>query len=311
MALKSLFRAGPSGGSIHELLRRLGVSESVAHTIQVESVGPLRILTVLLVAFIITRLVPRVTKRLVNALQLKTPLRRQSERADNRALTLAAVLTSVFKLVVWVVAVLTILGVLGINLAPFVATATVIGAAVGFGAQSLVKDFLSGMLIIVEDQYGVGDSIVVGDTTGTVEGLNLRTTSVRGLDGVVWYIPNGEIRKVGNSSDAYSQALVDILVPPGTDLTRAGELMNEEARAMAHEPAWQDVIVELPSLWGVQAIAADSVTLRLVARTTPGDHFRVARALRTRCLERLRVEEVAWTHVTWGPTGSTGAAGSA
>jgi small-conductance mechanosensitive channel len=184
--------------------------------------------------------------------------------------------------------------VLGINLAPFVATATVIGAAVGFGAQSLVRDFLSGVLILAEDQYGVGDSITVGDLTGTVESLNLRTTRIRSLDGMVWYIPNGEIRKVGNSSEGFGQAVVDVVVPPGTDLTRANQLAEDEADAMAADPEWRDVILESPVLMGVQAMDAEGVTIRVVCKTAAGDNLRTGRALRARISERLRREGVAW-----------------
>jgi small-conductance mechanosensitive channel len=283
-----------TGGAVHQLLLWLGASENDATSAQSVLVGPLRIVVIIVVAFIITRLVPRACRRLVRSLQLRTPLRRVAERADNRATTVATVLASVFRTVVWVVAFLTILGALGINLAPFVATATVIGAAVGFGAQSLVKDFLSGILIVIEDQFGVGDSITVGDTSGTVEGVSLRTTRVRSLDGMVWYIPNGEIRKVGNSSEGYNQAVVDFVVPVGTDLIGAGQVAEEEARAMAAEPDWQETILEPPVLFGVQDQTHEAVTIRIVARTKEGEHLRTARAMRARILERLRQEGVAW-----------------
>jgi small conductance mechanosensitive channel len=286
-----------SGGSIAELFRRLGASDSLAHTAQVLLIGPVRVLIVLALAFAVTRLVPRFARRVARGLQLRSPVRLPSPRADGRTATIAAVMASVFRVVVWVVALLTILGIFGINLGPFVATATVIGATVGFGAQTLVRDFLSGVLIVAEDQYGVGDSITVADTTGTVEGLNLRTTKVRSLDGVVWYIPNGDIRKVGNNSDTYNQAVVDTLVPTGTDLVTAGELIEDEARTVAAEPAWHDVLLGEPVFWGAVSQTADGVTLRLVVRTRAGQALRTGRALRERFVERLRREGVAW-----GPT---------
>jgi moderate conductance mechanosensitive channel len=290
-----LFASCPTGGgSIHELACRFGASDSLAKSAQDLLAGPLRILLVLITAFAVTRLVPRLTRRLVSSLQMRTPLRRTSLVAENRAATIASVLASVFRGIVWALAFLTILGVVRINLAPFVATATVVGAAVGFGAQSLVKDFLSGLLIVVEDQYGVGDSITVGDTSGTVEGLSLRTTRIRALDGVVWYIPNGEIRKVGNSSEGYNQAIVDVNLPAGTDVTRAIELAGDEAQAMASEPEWREVVLEPPVVWGVQEQTHDMVTIRVVARTQAGDHLRTGRAMRTRIIERLRREGVAW-----------------
>jgi small conductance mechanosensitive channel len=281
----------PSGGSIQRVFKSLGASDKLAGDAQVLLAPVLRVAIVVVVTFAITRLVPRVARRLVRSLQLRGPIK---PRASGRATTIAAVLASLFRGVVWVIAFLTILGIFGINLAPFVATATVIGAAVGFGAQSLVKDFLSGVLILAEDQYGVGDSITVGDTTGTVEGLNLRTTKVRALDGVVWFIANGEIRKVGNSSEGYNQALVDVVVPPGTDLTRAAQVIEQEAAVFASEPDFQELVIDTPTYLGVHNVAADGITLRVIAKTVPGASFQVARALRGRLVERLRTEGVAW-----------------
>ncbi|MDQ1356835.1 MAG: moderate conductance mechanosensitive channel [Acidimicrobiaceae bacterium] len=287
----------PSGGTLYQFLHDHGVSDGTAHTIQSLSVGPLRIAVVVVIAWVVTRMVPRTTRRLVRSLQLRAPARLTTVRASERAGTVGAVLGGVFRSIVWIIAFLTILGIIGINLGPFVATATVIGAAVGFGAQSLVKDFLSGILILLEDQYGVGDTITADGVTGTVEGLNLRTTRVRAGDGTVWYVANGEIRKVGNSSEGFSQAVVDIVVPPGTDLSRVEELAEDEARAFAADQEWQGKILEPPSVLGVQGVAADGVTIRVVAKTAVGDNAPVARALRARVIERLRREGVAWRGV--------------
>ena len=298
MLLSRLAAATPDSGTVHEIFRRFGASENVARTAQVVLVGPLRILITVGVAAFVARLIPRFARTLVRSLQLRTPLWRPSESAESRAATIAEVLASVGRGIVWVIAGLTVFGELGIKLAPFVAGATVIGAAVGFGAQSLVKDFLSGLLIVLEDQYAVGDSITVGDTTGTVEGLNLRTTRVRALDVVVWYLPNGEIRKVGNGSDGYSCAVVDLLVPPGTDLVRAGQVALAEAQAMAGEPEWRDVITDAPSYQGMQSVNENGAILRLLVRTLPGEHLRTARTLRARIYDRYRREGVAWVPAT-------------
>jgi small conductance mechanosensitive channel len=286
--------AAPAGGTVYQFLVDHGVASSTAHTVQALSVGPLRIAVVVVTAYLVTRLVPRATSRLVRSLQLRAPARLTSVRASERAGTVGAVLGSIFRTIVWVVAFLTILGIIGINLGPFVATATVIGAAVGFGAQSLVKDFLSGLLILIEDQYGVGDTISTNDISGTVEGLNLRTTRVRTVDGTVWYVANGEIRKVGNSSEGFSQAVVDIVVPPGTDLHRVQELAAAESAEFAAAEEWKAKVLEPPAVLGVQGVAADGVTIRVVAKTAPGDNYPVARELRGRIIERLRREEVAW-----------------
>lgn len=294
MLVSRLVAATSDTGTVHEIFLRFGASENVARTAQVILVGPLRILITISVAAFVARLIPRFSRKLVRSLQLRTPLWRPSESAQSRASTIAEVLASVGKAIVWIIAGLTILGELGIKLAPFVAGATVVGAALGFGAQSLVKDFLSGLLIVVEDQYAVGDSITVNDTTGTVEGLNLRTTRVRALDGVVWYVPNGEIRKVGNNSVGYGCAVVDLLVPPGTDLNRAGQLALEEAREMRSEPEWRDVITDEPAYQGVHRVNEYGAVLRIVARTLAGEHLRTGRALRARIYDRYRSEGVAW-----------------
>ena len=298
-------------GLIRQILIDLHVSPSTAHTMQVYLDGPLHILLVLVVAFIATRLVTRLARRLVGSLRIVSPLVRATPRGEDRIKTLAGVFASVFRVVIWIIALLTVLGELKINLAPFVATATVIGAALGFGAQTLVKDFLSGVLILAEDQYGVGDSIVIGPgtggTAGTVEGVNLRTTRVRGLDGVVWYVPNGDIRTVGNNTEGDSQAIVDVIVPHGTDLVEAGRLAEEAAKDLASDPAWAGVFVGDPSFAGVQATTRDGATLRVMAWTKPGQHFQACRQLRLRILERLRQAGIAWADA--GPSAGQPAAG--
>ena len=312
--------AGGSGavandrGVIHQLFSELGSSQSAAHTAQIYLAGPVRVIIILVVAFVLTRLVSRLAHRLIHGLRLVSPLMRSTPRGADRVRTLAGASASVFRAVIWVVAFLTILGEFHINLAPFVATATVIGAAIGFGAQSLVKDFLSGMLILAEDQYGVGDHIVIGTgstaTSGTVESVNLRVTRLRALDGGILYVPNGDIRVVGNDTETDSQAIVDVVVPPGTDLVAAGAAAEDAARVMAAEEGWADVFVGHPIFAGVQGVDSTGVTLRVLALTRPGQHFRVARELRLRVIERLRRDRLAWAPeppaIDAGPAGGTG-----
>ena len=296
--------AGGSGavandrGVIHQLFTELGSTQSAAHTAQIYLAGPVRVTIILIVAFLLTRLVSRLAHRLIHGLRLVSPLIRSTPRGADRVRTLAGASASVFRAVIWVVAFLAILGEFHINLAPFVATATVIGAAIGFGAQSLVKDFLSGVLILAEDQYGVGDHIVIGTgstaTSGTVESVNLRVTRLRALDGGILYVPNGDIRVVGNDTETDSQAIVDVVVPPGTDLIAAGAAAEDAARVMASEEGWADVFVGHPIFAGVQGVDSTGVTLRVLALTRPGQHFRVARELRLRVIERLRRDRLAW-----------------
>jgi small conductance mechanosensitive channel len=285
-------------GVVYQFLHGLGVSSDHAHTAQVYAIGPIRILLILLFAVILSRLITRVSAKLVSGLRLVSPVVRTTPRGEQRAQTLTGVLASLLRAVIWVTAILTILAQLDINLLPFVATATVIGAALGFGAQSLVKDFLSGVLIIAEDQYEVGDHIIVGTgpnaTIGMVEAVNLRITRLRSLEGVVWYVPNGDIRTVGNDTETDSQALVDIVVPPGTDLAAAGASAESAVRSLAVDPAWQGVFIGEPLYAGVEAIRADGITLRVLAWTKPSQQARAARELRMRVIERLREDGVAW-----------------
>ena len=292
-------------GVIHQLLTDVGVGSDTAHAVQVWTVGPLKVLVVLLIALVLTRIERRFSRRLVSTLRVVSPMG-PSTRGLERTQTIAGVISAIFRTVIWVIAWLTIFSQLGIRLTPFVAGATVIGAALGFGAQTLVKDFLSGLLIIAEDQYEVGDDIVVGTTSGTVEGVTLRVTRIRSIDGVVWYVPNGDIRTVGNNSESDSVALVEVVVPLGTDLTAAGRVAEEEARKMAEDLDWAACIIGEPNFAGVAAVDAVGVTMRVTVRTTPGDHIRVARNLRLRILERLRIDGLAWAPVPV-PTPTTAA----
>jgi small conductance mechanosensitive channel len=283
--------AASDRGVVYHVLLGLGVSSGTAHTVGLLVTQPLVAVLVLAVAWVLSRLERRLSVRLVESLRL-VPVSRG--RGADRARTLAGVVSAIFRIVIWVTAMLVVLGQLDVHLTAFVATATVVGAAVGFGAQTLVKDFLSGMLIIAEGQYGVGDSIEVNGLVATVEHVTLRVTRLRSLDGIVWYVPNGDIRTVGNHSEGTSQAVIDLEVPAGTDLRLAGRLAEEEGRAMAAEPEWAEELLSPPKFSGVQDESADSVTLRVLARTLAGRHFSVARELRLRVLERLVRERVAW-----------------
>jgi small conductance mechanosensitive channel len=167
-------------------------------------------------------------------------------------------------------AVFSVLGQVGLNLTPVLASATVIGAAVGFGAQSIVRDILAGLFMLLEDQFGVGDVIDVGSAKGTVEAVTLRVTRMRDVNGVVWYVPNGEIKKVGNESQNWGRAVLDIPVGIHEDTEKVTEILKHTADALAAESAWEEIILEEPSVWGVQALAGDAMVFRVVLKTAPG-----------------------------------------
>ena len=185
-----------------------------------------------------------------------------------------------------------ILSELGVNIAPIIASAGIIGIALGFGAQSLVKDFLSGIFMIFEDQYGVGDVVDVGEASGTVEAVSLRVTRLRDLNGTVWYVPNGEIVRVGNMSQNWSRAVVDVSVGYDEDLARAQRVLREVAHDLWEDEDFSSVIIEEPEVTGVEAFNPDAVTLRVLIKTAPMEQWAVARELRQRIKARFDHEGI-------------------
>ncbi len=203
-----------------------------------------------------------------------------SQRAESRSHSIAVVLTSATNVVIWTVAFMLVLGELGINLGPLIAGAGIAGIALGFGAQSLVKDCLNGLFVLIEDQYGIGDVIDLGEAIGTVEEVSLRTTVLRGLDGTVWHVPNGEVQRVGNLSMLWSVALVDVDVAYDSDLERARQVMLDTANEVCGSPEWVDDVIEEPNVLGVEVLGADGITMRMVVKTTPGAQWALQRTLR-------------------------------
>jgi len=252
----------------------------------------LGIAVVMVGALIATRLGSRAARRSVESLVARSTLPGANARSAGRAQTLGGVAASLVRVVIWSVAGLLVLDKFGINLGPLLAGASIVGVALGFGAQSLVKDFLSGFFILAEDQYGLGDVITISDTTATVEEVNLRVTRMRGADGTVWFIPNGEIRKVGNSHKEWSRAIVDVLVPLGTDVSEACAAIGRELADLRADEEWSASVLEAPEVLGVEAMGPDGTTVRVAVKTDPNERARVARELRARILARLRSDGV-------------------
>jgi small conductance mechanosensitive channel len=196
-------------------------------------------------------------------------------------------LRSVTSLVIGVLALMLVLGEVGFDLGPFIAGAGIVGVALGFGAQNLVKDFLSGIFMILEDQYGVGDVVDLGSATGTVESVGLRVTRLRDGNGTLWYARNGEVLRVGNHSQGFAQVTVDLPVPYGSDVDAAGDAMLAAANELVADDEFADVVLEEPQLLGVEHIDVDKVVLRLTVKVRPPDQWRVARTLRQRMADRL------------------------
>jgi small conductance mechanosensitive channel len=203
-------------------------------------------------------------------------------RSTQRAATMGAVLKSTSTFIIATLALLTIMGALGLPLGPLLASAGIVGVALGFGAQSLVKDFLSGIFMILEDQYGVGDVIDTGEAIGTVEDVTLRITKVRDASGIVWYIRNGEIVRIGNRSQGWSTAVVDIQVGYDESLDIVLPLIRKAASELNEAPEWTSRLLEEPVVAGVESLSGGVITIRIIAKCAPNENFPVSREIRER-----------------------------
>jgi moderate conductance mechanosensitive channel len=232
-------------------------------------VRPAKIAVILAMAFVARRVLNRLLGRLVTG---------KARRVE----TVAALFGSIASVTVWTVAVLMVLGELGLNLGPLIAGAGIVGVAVGFGAQNLVRDFLSGIFMLVEDQYGVGDVIDAGPAVGTVESIGLRSTRIRDVNGTVWHLPNGHIERVGNRSQQWARAVLDVGVSYQTDIAHATEVIRKTAQSMCEDPDYADFILSEPEVWGVEDLGADGVTIRIVLKTAPNEQLKITRELRAR-----------------------------
>jgi moderate conductance mechanosensitive channel len=210
-----------------------------------------------------------------------------SERRRQRVETLGAVLRSVVTIVVFSVAAIMVLDKVHIPIAPLLASAGVAGVALGFGAQSLVKDILSGTFLLLEDQYGVGDVIDTGSAIGEVEDVTLRVTKLRDGDGVVWYVRNGEIVRVGNRSQGWSTAIVDLPVAYTEDAERVQAVIREALQRMDDDPEWHDELIETPAVVGIEQITGTTMTVRVMAKCVPNQNLAVQREIRKRAKAAL------------------------
>jgi small-conductance mechanosensitive channel len=215
-----------------------------------------------------------------------------SERRALRAATLGSLLKSIVTATIGVLVVVMVLEILGYPIGPLLASAGILGVALGFGAQNLVKDFLNGIFMLLEDQYGVGDVIDMGHASGTVEGVGLRVTRLRAIDGTVWYVRNGEVIRVGNSSHGWARTVLDVPVAYGQDSVRARALLERVAAELAADPEWSEHVLEAPEVWGVEDVQADAYVLRLVVKTEPLQQWPLARELRERIMRTFAAEGV-------------------
>jgi moderate conductance mechanosensitive channel len=261
------------------------------------------VIVILLVAFVLAQIAKRYLGRMVARVVApdKAMAARQLQRLGDRATTFVAepigiteddprrqarlqsislVVASTAAVIIWSIAIIMALGEIGVDLAPLIAGAGIAGVALGFGAQSLVKDCISGLFMLLEDQYGVGDVVDLDEATGVVEKVSLRTTVLRGLDGTVWHVPNGNVTRVGNRSQLWSVALVDVDVAYNCDLATARRVILDCATQVVESEEWSSVVIDPPQLLGVEALGADGITIRVTIKVEPGAQWALQRALR-------------------------------
>ncbi|GIF70946.1 mechanosensitive ion channel family protein [Asanoa siamensis] len=268
-------------------------------------VKPLRIIAILLLAIVARYLLHKLISRLVRTTSegsvpaILKPLRNRiptapasdaaalvPERRRQRAEAIGSVLRSMVTAFVFSIALLMVLEELSFNLGPLLASAGILGLAIGFGAQSLVKDLLGGLFMLLEDQYGVGDTVDLGEATGIVESVGLRITTVRDARGVLWYIRNGEIIRVGNKSQGWAMLMIDM--PIGfADAEEAVDVLRSAAAQVYADPELAEHFVEAPEVLGVETVTVEGTVIRTIAKTTADGQYVVGRELRRRLTEAL------------------------
>jgi small conductance mechanosensitive channel len=257
----------------------------------------LTLVIAVVIRFLLRRMIDRMTRgsggrkpKLLKPLRERAPQSLGalvSERREQRAKTIGSVLKSFVTVFVFGVAFIQILTELDMNPAPILTSAGILGVAIGFGAQNLVKDFLSGMFMMLEDQYGVGDVVDLGPATGTVESVALRITTIRDTNGTVWYVRNGEILRVGNSSQGFAVAVVDLPLGYGANLASATEVLNKAVVAATDEEVLAKDVIDKPQVLGVEKVTPEGITMRVTVKVRPGRQWAVQRALRAKLMPAL------------------------
>ncbi|MCR4405097.1 MAG: mechanosensitive ion channel family protein [Candidatus Acetothermia bacterium] len=243
---------------------------------------------------LVKRFLPPIVRRVVARGMPKEP-----EEAEKRAITLAKIFVTTWLVLIIVVAAFTILSELGINITTALAGLGIAGVAIGFGAQSLVRDFIGGVIILLENHYRIGDVVRIADISGLVEDIDLRKTVLRDLDGIVHIIPNGEIRVSSNLSKTFSRVNMNISVGYGEDLDHVIEIINRVGRELAEDPQWKDLILKPPQVLGVDAFEESGISIKILGDTKPIHQWNVMRELRLRLKRAFDKEgiEIPWPHV--------------
>ncbi|MFN7151224.1 MAG: mechanosensitive ion channel family protein [Microthrixaceae bacterium] len=253
---------------------------------------PVRILLIVGLALLANWAVRRAIARYVTRLDRRAALRNEgdrvaSERRTLRMTTASTTLASAASVVIFVVAIVVALAQIDISLGPLLAGAGIVGVALGFGAQNVVRDVLAGFFVLVEDQYGIGDVIDVGRASGVVEGISLRVTKLRDVEGTLWFVPNGLVNEVGNLTQRWARVILDVGIAYGSDHHEAERLIKEAADSLWNDEDSELTVLEEPEMWGIELLGDSSVTIRIAVKCVPDDQWAVARALRSRIKDHL------------------------
>ncbi|CAM3386783.1 mechanosensitive ion channel family protein [Nocardioides dubius] len=279
---------------------RLTDNESLAD-VAVWLIGkPLSIALLFVLGFSARWLIHRFVDRLVRQAESReTAGSLVASRRVQRVRTMGSLLKSIATGLITTIVLIMTIAELGYNVAPLLASAGIVGVALGFGAQSLVKDFLSGIFMIFEDQYGVGDVVDVGEASGTIEAVSLRVTRLRDTEGTVWYVRNGEILRVGNMSQNWARTVLDVAVAYSEDLVKVRRVLREVAHDMWEDDEFRGIVIEEPEVWGVQSVGPDGVVLRVAVKTAPQQQWAVGRELRQRIKARFDYAGIEVPYPEW------------
>jgi len=240
----------------------------------------LKIVLILVGAWLINRFAKIFISKLIEKLVTKTYRIRDGQAQEKRAKTLEGVLGSALSMIIWIMAGLMIISEFGVNIGPLLAIAGVVGIALGFGGQYLIRDLIAGLFIILEDQYRVGDVACVADTCGLVEDINLRRTILRDLDGIVHHIPNGEVKKASNLSKQFSRVNLNIGIAYNSNLEKVIKVVNKVGQELAKDPQWEKDILKPPQCLGVDDFADSAIIIKILGDTKPLRQWDVTRELR-------------------------------
>ncbi|HUY07088.1 MAG TPA: mechanosensitive ion channel family protein [Acidimicrobiales bacterium] len=269
--------ARQSSGYLYDFFHALGLSKTTSTHLQSALTKPTAVILLLAGTILLARLGGRAIRKTLGRVRRRVA---QTDPARaSRIDTVSRIVANIWRVIIDAIGIFVILSVAGLNLTPFLAGATIIGATIGFGAQSLVRDFLSGFLMLIEDQYRIGDVVTINEISGRVDEVSLRITRLRDADGTEWYIPNGQILKVGNKARHWSRAIVKAQIAVNVDIAEATALLDDAMQKAVKEPALEGKLVSEPKVLGVSNVTTNAITIDIEIRTQPLAELVVERAL--------------------------------